>query len=121
GPPAEGEQASVRELVGDSRSPSPCTSTLKETLRERLACLLETLQPREQEILRIRYGIDGRTPCTLEQLGRRFHLSRERIRQLERQAILKLKQRGDLAALREALSRPSSPLSLHAPRHMSLN
>ncbi len=120
-PLAEGEQDSVRELVGDTRSPSPGASTWKETVRERLDRLLDTLNPREQEILRIRYGIDGRTPCTLEELGRRFHLSRERIRQLERQAILKLKQRGDLAALREALARPSSPLSLHAPRHMSLN
>jgi RNA polymerase primary sigma factor len=120
-PLAEGEQDSVRELVGDSRSPSPSTSTWKETLRERLDRLLETLNPREQEILRIRYGIDGRVPCTLEQLGRRFHLSRERIRQLERQAILKLKHRSDLVALKEAMAKPSSPLSLHAPRHMSMN
>ena len=120
-PLENGEQDSIRELVGDTRSPSPGASTWKETVRERLDRLLDTLHPREQEILRIRYGIDGRTPCTLEQLGRKFHLSRERIRQLERQAILKLKQRGDLAALRDALARPSSPLSLHAPRHMSLN
>jgi RNA polymerase primary sigma factor len=120
-PLSEGEQDAVRELVGDTRSPSPSASTWKETVRERLDRLLDTLNPREQEILRIRYGIDGRTPCTLEQLGRRFHLSRERIRQLERQAIMKLKQRGDLAALKDALARPSSPLSLHAPRHMSLN
>jgi RNA polymerase primary sigma factor len=120
-PLADGEQDSIRELVGDTRSPSPGASTWKETIRERLDRLLDTLNPREQEILRIRYGIDGRTPCTLEQLGRKFHLSRERIRQLERQAILKLKQRGDLAALKDALARPSSPLSLHAPRHMSLN
>ena len=82
---------------------------------------LRTLHPREQEILRIRYGIDGRTPCTLEQLGRKFHLSRERIRQLERQAILKLKHRSDLVALKEAMAKPSSPLSLHTPRHMSMN
>jgi RNA polymerase primary sigma factor len=120
-PLAEGEQDSVRELVGDSRSPSPGTSTWKETVRERLDRLLDTLNPREQEILRIRYGIDGRTPCTLEQLGRRFRLSRERIRQLERQAILKLKHRSDLAALKEAMAKPSSPLSLHTPRHMSMN
>lgn len=120
-PLAEGEQDAVRELVGDNRSPSPSTSTWKETVRERLDRLLDTLNPREQEILRIRYGIDGRTPCTLEQLGRRFRLSRERIRQLERQAILKLKHRTDLAALKEAMAKPSSPLSLHAPRHMSMN
>lgn len=120
-PLAEGEQDSVRELVGDTRSPSPGTSTWKETLRERLDRLLDTLHPREQEILRIRYGIDGRTPCTLEQLGRKFRLSRERIRQLERQAILKLKHRTDLVALKEAMAKPSSPLSLHAPRHMSMN
>src|SRR5262245_10073368 len=52
-PLAEGEQDAVRELVGDNRSPSPCTSTWKETLRERLDGLLDTLNPREQEILRI--------------------------------------------------------------------
>jgi RNA polymerase primary sigma factor len=120
-PLAEGEQDSVRELVGDKGSPSPSTSTWKETVRERLDRLLDTLHPREQEILRIRYGIDGRTPCTLEQLGRRFRLSRERIRQLERQAILKLKHRSDLVALKEAMAKPSSPLSLHTPRHMSMN
>jgi RNA polymerase primary sigma factor len=120
-PLADGDQDAIRDLVGDKRSPSPGASIWNDTLRERIDRLLDTLTPREQEVLRIRYGIGGRTPLTLEQLGRKFHLSRERIRQLERQALQKLKQRGELTALREVVDKRSSPLALHLPRHVSVN
>ena len=118
--PAAAEEESAREFVSDARIPSPGASTLSSAVLELLDRALSMLSGREQEILRIRYGIDGRTPRSLEQLGRQFHVSRERIRQLQHQAILKLQKRGDLVALREALSTPSSALSLHAPRHQSL-
>jgi len=118
--PVGREEDSFREFICDARTPSPGDSTRKDTLRERLDRVLETLSPREQEILRVRYGIDGRAPRTFVQLGRQFHVSRERIRQLQAQAILKLKQQGDLVALREALTNPFSSLSLHALRHVGV-
>ena len=111
------EEDSCRDFISDARIPSPGASTRKDTVRERLHRVLGTLSPREQEILRIRYGIDGRAPRTLVQIGRQFHVSRERIRQLQRQAILKLQQHSDLVALGEALANSFSPLSLHTPRH----
>jgi len=114
------EDDSGRDFISDARIPSPGASVLNETVRERLHRVLDTLSPREQEIIRIRYGIDGRTPCTLVQLGRRFRISRERIRQLQRQALLKLKQHHELVALQEALEHRFSPLSLHTPRHVGV-
>jgi RNA polymerase primary sigma factor len=109
----------ARDFVSDARTPSPDASTLKTSVLEVLDRALNLLSPREQEILRIRYGIDGRTPRNLEQLGQQFNLSRERVRQLEHGAILKLQQRGDLVILREALRNSSSLLALHVPSHLS--
>jgi RNA polymerase sigma factor (sigma-70 family) len=60
-------------------------------VRARLASLLSTLTAREQEVLRLRFGMDGAEPLTLEQIGRRLSLSRERIRQIEVEALAKLR------------------------------
>lgn len=120
-PVGEGETDPVRQLVADTRAVSPAASTYHEMLRERVDRVLRTLKPREEEILRIRYGLGGRTPCTLEQLARKFNLSRERVRQLERAAMHKLRQEGELSAIQESLAKPGSPLAVHAPRSMMLN
>lgn len=59
-------------------------------LNERLYELLDHLKPREKEIVILRYGLTGRRPQTLEEVGEKYHLTRERIRQLEKSALKKL-------------------------------
>jgi len=83
--------------------------------------MLGKLSAREQLILRIRYGIGGGMPLTLGEVGRRFRLSGERIRQVERRAISKLKQQCKEAGLREAFLESSSPFAFFAPEFTRLN
>ena len=61
-------------------------------MREAASAMLETLTPREREVLRLRYGLTGEDDHTLEQIGRSFALSRERIRQIEAIALTKLRR-----------------------------
>lgn len=65
--------------------------TTKEWLNEQARRVLATLTPQEQQILRIRFGIDQESDCTLEKVGQRFRATRERIRQREAKALCKLK------------------------------
>ena len=60
-------------------------------LREQLLGVLDTLTPREEKVLRLRYGLDDGKPRTLEEVGKEFNVTRERIRQIEAKAIRKLK------------------------------
>jgi RNA polymerase primary sigma factor len=60
-------------------------------LKEQLLGVLDTLTPREEKVLRLRYGIDDGKPRTLEEVGREFNVTRERIRQIEAKALRKLR------------------------------
>ena len=71
-------------------SPSKVTNEIMQ--QEKVAMLLNKLPPKEAEILRCRFGLDDSPVCTLEQTGKKMGLTRERIRQLERTALEKLKQ-----------------------------
>lgn len=77
-----------------STAPAPDTLVMRASLRDDLRAALETLPPREARILRLRFGLDGAPPLTLVEVGAKFGLTRERIRQLEKEALAKL--RGDL-------------------------
>jgi len=90
-PVGEEEDTFLGDLIEDRRSPSPANETEFELLREELFEILSTLTPREQEVIRLRYGLDDDQPRTLEDVGEMFGVTRERIRQIEKKALRKLR------------------------------
>ena len=85
------DDSELSDFIEDVTSPSPAEQALKSNLRDKTDCLLSTLPEREERILRMRFGIGERTDHTLEEVGRDFNLTRERIRQLETKALEKLR------------------------------
>jgi RNA polymerase primary sigma factor len=90
-PIGEEEDSHLGDFVEDNDSPAPSETASYTLLREQLCNVLHTLTPREEQVLRLRFGIeDGRTR-TLEEVGRKFNITRERIRQIEAKALRKLR------------------------------
>ncbi len=89
-PIGESDDASFSELVEDFGSSSPTESTTHGLLRDKLDSLLKTLTYREREIIRLRYGLTDGYTYTLEEVGRIFRVTRERVRQIEAKAVKKL-------------------------------
>ncbi|HWP49784.1 MAG TPA: RNA polymerase sigma factor RpoD/SigA [Candidatus Limnocylindrales bacterium] len=98
------EKVTLMNLIANKDGLSPDEILIKHTLIEELQRLLEELDPREATILRLRYGIDEEGPMTLEEIGERLHLSRERVRQLEKRAKEKLKKRAIAKSLSDYLN-----------------
>jgi RNA polymerase sigma factor (sigma-70 family) len=82
----------LQDVVEDRSSPTPFDEVAFGLLPEEIARLLRPLDEREREILRLRYGLDRGEPRTLEEVGRLFNLTRERIRQIECRAMAKLRE-----------------------------
>jgi len=82
---------SLAEIIADPLQPSPLDEVSHGLLRDDLSEALSHLTSRERNILRLRYGLDGETALTLEQIGQRLSLTRERVRQLEGEALKKLR------------------------------
>ena len=78
-------------LIEDKKSTSPLDAVITRDLQEKIHKMLNTLSPKEERILRMRFGLGDETPHTLEEVGQIFGVSRERIRQIEAQALRKLK------------------------------
>jgi RNA polymerase primary sigma factor len=78
-------------FVEDLQTPTPPQVVQESVLRERLEEILLTLSPREARILRLRFGLDDNQPLTLEEVGAKFGLTRERIRQIEVGALRRLR------------------------------
>lgn len=95
---ADGE-GRVADMLADRESESALDQVFHGHLGRRLRGLLDTLTPREAEILRLRYGIDRSDCLTLQEVGERFSISRERTRQIEAEALAKLKQRAEAEGL----------------------
>jgi RNA polymerase primary sigma factor len=89
--PVGEDDSELSDFIEDVTSPSPSEETIQANLRDRTSELLSTLPEREERILRMRFGIGERTDHTLEEVGRDFNLTRERIRQLETKALEKLR------------------------------
>ncbi len=90
-PAGEEGDSEVYDFVVDENAKSPLQSVEQNVLKEQLLSVIETLTPREQKVIRLRYGIDDLHPRTLEEVGKEFNVTRERIRQIEAKALRKLK------------------------------
>ena len=90
-PIGEEEDSKIGDIIEDDTATSPFEATTRSLLREQLLAVIDTLTPREQKVIRMRYGLDDGFPKTLEQVGQEFNVTRERIRQIEAKALRKLK------------------------------
>lgn len=86
------EESVLGDFVEDSERDSPEDATANQILKEQIAQILTTLSEREQKIIRLRFGIGGGRPHTLEEVGNEFSVTRERIRQIEAKALSKLRK-----------------------------
>jgi RNA polymerase primary sigma factor len=98
-PVGEEDNNSFGELIADSQIDRPERSASNEFLRTEIGKVLNTLSYREREIIKLRYGLDGGYSYTLEEVGRIFKITRERVRQIEQSAVDKLKQPGRCRSL----------------------
>jgi RNA polymerase primary sigma factor len=90
-PIGDDEESSVGDFVEGELVPSPLESAINTNLGDHTRRVLATLTPREEQILRMRFGIDQKTDSTLEEVGKLFAVTRERIRQIEAKALRKLR------------------------------
>ena len=102
-PVGEEEDSRLEDFIEDQNSPNPIVKTQQYRLQLELEKVLATLAPRETEIIRLRYGIGIGYPSTLEEVGKKFGITRERVRQIEAKAIRKLKYPRRNKSLREYL------------------
>jgi len=86
------EASTLGEIVGDENASSPYEGLCEKNLRADLVAIIDSLDEREAQIVRLRFGIGGRDELTLEEVGKRFHVTRERIRQLEYAALGKIRR-----------------------------
>ena len=89
-PVGESEDSCFGEFIEDNGLPKPQKAASNELLREKIDSLLKTLTYREREIIRLRYGLGDGYTYTLEEVGRIFKVTRERVRQIESKAVSKL-------------------------------
>ena len=104
-PIGEEEDSHLGDFIEDSNATSPSDSAESKMLREQLLQVLNTLTPRENEVLRKRYGLDDNRPKTLEEVGREFNVTRERIRQIEAKALRKLRHPSRTKKLKDYVNR----------------
>lgn len=90
-PVGEDEDSVLGDFIEDTTQPSPYEETSKTLLQESIEDVLESLEEREAKVLALRFGLLGETPKTLEEVGKIFNVTRERIRQIEAKALRKLR------------------------------
>ena len=91
------------DLIEDEDAVQPLDAAIGSDLRETMTRILGTLTPREERVLRMRFGIGTKSDHTLEEVGRQFSVTRERIRQIEAGALRKLRKRSRARVLRSFL------------------
>lgn len=92
-PFAQGEDNRLLDVIHDDRQPSPDNSLMKESLKQEVRRALSTLSDREAEIIRLYFGLDLEHSLTLEEIGERFSLTRERVRQIKEKALRRLRDK----------------------------
>ena len=90
-PLIEGEDSNLYDVLNSGESPNPDRSLLHESLRVEISRALETLTPREADVVKLYFGLGEHQPMTLEEIGETFDLTRERVRQIKEKAIRRLK------------------------------
>lgn len=92
-PVGDEEDSSLGDFIRDDTTPHPADEAARTMLREQIREILSDLTEREQQVLRLRYGLDDDRSRTLEEVGRQLNVTRERIRQIEAKALRKLKRK----------------------------
>lgn len=100
-PIGEEEDSHLGDFIEDSNAAAPAEVAETNMLKEQLVSVLSTLTPREEKVLRLRYGIDDSHPRTLEEVGKEFNVTRERIRQIEAKALRKLRHPNRIKKLKD--------------------
>lgn len=90
-PIGEEEDSHLGDFIPDNDAPAPADAASHTMLREQLSDVLSTLTPREEKVLRLRFGLEDGRSRTLEEVGKEFNVTRERIRQIEAKALRKLR------------------------------
>lgn len=90
-PIGEEEDSHLGDFIPDDEAPAPADAASHTLLREQLGEVLDTLTPREEKVLRLRFGLEDGRSRTLEEVGKEFNVTRERIRQIEAKALRKLR------------------------------
>ncbi len=103
-PIGEEEDSHLADFIQDQETVSPDDAATHQLLRERIVEVLSELTPRERDVLRMRFGLDDGYPRTLEEVGRHFQVTRERIRQIEAKALKKLRHAKRRKKLEEYLT-----------------
>jgi len=109
-PIGDDDSSNYSEVIGDEHAVDPSEALSEKNMVNQIDDLLEALDERESEIIQARFGLDGRTPMTLEEVGREFGVTRERIRQLQNIALDKM---------RKSLRKREKPIVAFLPRKSS--
>ncbi len=109
-PVGEEEESNLGDFLVDSRMVSPSEAVINLNLREQTAEVLKTLSPREEKIVKMRFGLQDGSEHTLEEVGQNFAVTRERIRQIEAKALRKLRHPSRSHRLRNFLDNSASQL-----------
>ncbi len=104
-PIGDDDATEFSEIVGDDAALTPFELLRDKTLRQEVSDILEELEPREAEILTLRFGLDGNKPKTLEDVGKKFKVTRERVRQIQNIALTKLRRVMEKQDRPQAISR----------------
>ena len=99
----DGEDSTLGDFIEDEDTASPEDSASNQLLKEQVREVLSSLSDREQKIIKMRFGLDGTKSHTLEEVGLEFAVTRERIRQIEAKALMKLRKHKDSKKLHEYL------------------
>jgi len=99
----EEEGNNLLDVLESDRYAPPDDTLMQESLKEEIDKVLVTLKPREAEIIRLYFGLEGDRPLTLEEIGEHFKLTRERVRQIKEKALRRMRHRSRLEPLRKYL------------------
>ena len=98
--PVGNEDTKIEDFISDKNNPSPYSHAERNKIKEQILKILHTLTPREEKVIRMRFGIDADRDHTLEEVGRHLSITRERVRQIEVKALRKIKHPSRLKALK---------------------